>query len=232
MPAHRRLQRHARIHQRQRGAADRGHRGRAVRLGDLRDDADGVGELVRRAAAADGARARRACRGRSRGGRAAHAAGFADREGREVVVQHEGALVVALERVDVLLVLAGAERGDDQRLGLAAGEQGRAVGAGQHADLGHDRADGLGVAAVDAEAGVEDAVAHHVLLEMLEGLGELLRRAGRLLAFADQLGHDLVLGLGDGFMAVFLGGEWHSRRGPRLRRWTSPGCRGLRHRAG
>jgi hypothetical protein len=39
------LQRHARIHQRQRGAADGRHRGRAVGLGDLGDDAQRVGEL-------------------------------------------------------------------------------------------------------------------------------------------------------------------------------------------
>ena len=47
---------------------------------------------------------------------------------------------------------AGAERRDDERLRLAAGEQRRAVRARQHADLGDDRADRLGVAAVDAPA--------------------------------------------------------------------------------
>ena len=52
----------------------------------------------------------------------AHAADFANRVGREVVVQHEVLAVLALERVDDLLVLAGAERDHDQRLGLAAGE--------------------------------------------------------------------------------------------------------------
>ena len=66
----------------------------------------------------------------------AHAAGLADRVGREVVVQQEAFLVGAFQRVDVLLVLAGAERGDHQRLGLAAGEQRRAVGARQDADFG------------------------------------------------------------------------------------------------
>ena len=66
----------------------------------------------------------------------AHAARFAGRIGREVVVQHEMLAVLAFERVDDLLVLAGAERGDDERLGLAAGEQRRAVRARQHADLG------------------------------------------------------------------------------------------------
>jgi hypothetical protein len=43
---HRPVERDARIHQRQRAAADRGHRRGAVALGDLRHDADRVGELV------------------------------------------------------------------------------------------------------------------------------------------------------------------------------------------
>ena len=42
----RRLDRHAGVHQRQRAAADRGHRRRAVRLEDLRDDADRVREVL------------------------------------------------------------------------------------------------------------------------------------------------------------------------------------------
>ena len=65
---HRPLQRHAGVHQRQRAAAHRRHRRRAVALGDLRHDADRVGELLLAAAASGAARARRACRGRSRGG--------------------------------------------------------------------------------------------------------------------------------------------------------------------
>ena len=137
-------------------------------LGDLGDDADRVGELVRRRqhrvdrppgelAVADLAPAGRA-----------HAAGLADRIGREIVVQQEGLLVGALERVDVLLVLAGAERRDRQRLRLAAGEQRRAVGARQDAGLGDDRAHRLDVAAVDARAGVEDVPAHDLRLGVLE----------------------------------------------------------------
>jgi hypothetical protein len=59
------------------------------------------------------------------------AAGLTDRVGREVVVQHEGGLVGPRQAVDILLVLAGAERGNDDGLGLAAGEQRRAVGARQ-----------------------------------------------------------------------------------------------------
>ena len=66
---HRLLERNAGVHQRQRGAADRRHRGRAVRLGDLGDDAERVGEVMVRRQHRTERRARRACRGRSRGGR-------------------------------------------------------------------------------------------------------------------------------------------------------------------
>ena len=119
-------------------------------LGDLRHHADRVGEVLAvgqnrvdgppgKLAVTDLAASRRA-----------HAANFADRIGREVVVQHEGLFVGALQRVHILLVLARAERRDDQGLRLAAGEQRAAVRARQDADLAGDRADRDEVAAVDA----------------------------------------------------------------------------------
>ncbi len=108
----------------------------------------------------------------------AHAARLAGRVGREVVVQHEMLPVLTLERIDDLLVLTGAERGDDEGLGLPAGEQRRTVGARQHSDLGADRPHRLGVAAVDARIAPQDSAAHDLLLQLLEELaGEgLLRR--------------------------------------------------------
>ena len=66
----------------------------------------------------------------------AEAPHLADRERREVVVQHELAVGLALERLDLLLVGLGAERGRDQGLRLAAREERRAVGARQVRDLG------------------------------------------------------------------------------------------------
>ena len=93
--------------------------------------------------------------------------------------------VLALERVDDLLVLAGAERGDHERLGLAAGEERRAMRARQHADLAGDRPHGLGVAPVDARLAVEDAAAHDVLLELLE---QSCRAVRALRLLGEQLG--------------------------------------------
>ena len=152
----RRLERHARIHHRQRGAADRRHRGRAVRLGDLRDHADRVGEVllgpaaaVHRApgqlAVADLAPARRTEEGR-----------LADRVGREVVVQQEMFAVLAFERVDDLLVLPGAQRRHNERLGLAASKQGAEPCRRGSTPTSASRSGGrsLVVAAVDARAGL------------------------------------------------------------------------------
>ena len=89
-------------------------------------------------------------------------------------MQHEVLAVLALERIDDLLVLPGAERGDAQRLRLAAREQRGAVRARQNANLGDDRPHCPGVAAVDAHAGVEDAVADDVRLQVMEDRPGLL----------------------------------------------------------
>ena len=69
-------------------------------------------------------------------------------------MQQEAFLVGAFQGVDELLVVAGAQGGDHQGLGLAAGEQGRAVGARQDADFRDDRADHVEGASVDALTGV------------------------------------------------------------------------------
>ena len=102
-----------------------------------------------------------------------------------------------MQRVDELLVVAGAEGGDDQRLGLAAGEERRAMGARQDAHLGDDRPDGGQVASVDAAAVVEDVPADHVGLELLDD-----RVEGRVgLLVLGEAGEDLRLGGGDRVLA-------------------------------
>ena len=187
-------------------------------LGDLRDDADGVGEVGRRRqhrlqrppgelAVADLAPARRA-----------DAAGLADRERREVVVQEEVRAVGAVQRVDHLLVVAGAERGDDQRLGLAAGEERRAVGAGQHAHLGEDRAHRREVAPVDAPAPLEDVRADDVGLELLDADVEAL--VG-LLLLAQAREDRLLRGL-DRRVPVLLVARSRRRRASARRRPPAP----------
>ena len=181
-------------------------------LGDLRHHADGVGELLLlRQHRMDGAPGELAVADLAPLG-AAHAAGLADRVGREVVVQQEDLLVGPLQRVDPLLVLAGAERGDHQRLGLAAGEQRRAVSARQHADFGDDRTHGLEVAAVDALAGVEDVPAHDLGFDFLEHAADALLGVVRVLRAAREvvLRH-LGLDGSDGVLALHLARNGVSR---------------------
>ena len=176
--ADRALDRHARVHQAQRTAADRRHRRRAVALRDVAGDADRVGELLlrrqhrvqrapRELAVADVATRRRA-----------EAAHFADRIGREVVVQHEVLVRQAVQPVDHLLRIAGAQRGRRDRLRLPAGEQRRSVRARQEVDLRRDRANRLGVAAVDTLAGLQDRGADDLRLQLLHQLqrAEILGR--------------------------------------------------------
>ncbi len=136
--------------------------------------------------------------------RRAHAAGLAHRVGREIVVQHEGRLVGTLQAVDHLLVLAGAERRDDQRLCLAAREERGAVRARQHAHLREDRAHRLQVAAVDAYVGVEDVPADDLRLQLLERRGDVLLVETRLAALGEERRHHLRLHRIDGGVAILL----------------------------
>ncbi len=202
------LERHAGVHQRERRAAHRRHRRRAVGLHDLGHDPQRVGELVvRRQHRMDGPPRELAVTDFAPAG-CADAAGLADREGREIVVQQERFFVGALQGVDELLVLAGAERRHHQRLGLAAREQRRAVRARQHADLGHDRTDGLHVAAVDPGARVENIPTHDLAFELLEDAGDLKLRIFRILrALGEEVAEHAVFGGLDRLVAFHLVGN-------------------------
>ena len=176
-------------------------------LGDLRHDADRIGEFrCGRQHWADRAPGELAVADFAPAGRT-HASRLADGIGWEVVVEQEAFLVGAVERVDVLLVLARPERRDDERLRLAAREQGRAVRTREDPDLRQDRADGLQVAAVDAALVVEDVPAHHLRLGVVErfghfGVGEL-----GLAALRSKGGHDFRLDGVDGGVALLLLGD-------------------------
>ena len=107
---------------------------------------------------------------------AGHTSNFANGERREVVVQHEAALLLAFVALHALRVVGGAERGGDERLGFAAGEERRAVHAGEHAGLDGDLADLVEGAVVGADAVVEYLLAEDLLAEELVVLAELLAR--------------------------------------------------------
>ena len=165
---HRSLDLDAGVHQRQGGATHAGHRGRAVALEDLGDDARRVGEVElvgqhrHQGALGEGAVADVAALG------AAHEAGLADRVRREVVVVDVALLVLDAEAVDALELAGATQRDDAQGLRLAAREEGAAVHARHHADLAGDLADLVGAAAVGAALLHRDAIAHEVSLDLGE----------------------------------------------------------------
>jgi hypothetical protein len=76
----------------------------------------------------------------------------------------------AIEAVDHLLGVLGAQRGGADRLRFTAREQRRTVRARQEADHRLDRADLRGGAAIDALAVLEDRTAHDIRFQLLHGL--------------------------------------------------------------
>ncbi len=198
---HRRLDRHAGIHQRECAAANRSHRGGAVGLGDFRDNAQGVGELFLAGKdLRDGALGQVAVTHFATTG-AAHGLHFADRVGREVVVQHEMLVLIATQRVETLGITCRAERGGDDGLRLAARKQRRAVRARQDAELDADGAHGARIATIETTAFVQHLRAHGVVAKVFESfldaalfareiLGEKTDRV--LLDLLDAIGADML----------------------------------------
>ncbi len=173
-------------------------------LGDLGDDADGVGEFVfRRQHRMDCAPGELAVADLA-ATRCARAPGFADRIVREIVVQQERLFIRSLQRIDELFVFGGTQRDDHQSLGLAASEQCRAVRARQQADFGDDLPDRLDIAAVDTLAGVEDVPAHDLGFKVLEYAGNRLLVVFRLGAFGEEVRHHLFLDCGDCVLPILL----------------------------
>src|SRR3989344_1076771 len=226
------------VHQRQRRAANGGHGAGAVGFGDFGHHAQyiRIGFHVRQYGH-DGTLGQPPVTDLAALG-AADAADFAHRVRGEVVMQHEGVFALAFQRVDDLRVAPGAERGHDQRLGLATREQRRAVRARQHAGANGDGTHGARVAPVDARLARQDFVAHATVFDVAHDLEDFFLRArGRAFGgvFADRhladLGH-AVLACGLLLDAITLGDERTEfslqrvlERGVFLRRLPGPGLR-------
>src|SRR5438045_258738 len=88
--------------------------------------------------------------------RAPHATRLANGEGWKIVVQQKGFFVGSLQGVDKLLVFAGAERGNHQRLRLATREKCRTMRTRQDSGLAYDGTNRLHVATIDAHSGIKD----------------------------------------------------------------------------
>ena len=108
-------------------------------------------------------------------------ADFADRERREVVVQHVRLPRLSFELLDTLLVALGAERRHGHRLGFPTREQARAVSARQRAHFDRDLADLVDGAAVGAHAFVQHHVAHGDTLDVVQELADVALLLGEAL---------------------------------------------------
>jgi hypothetical protein len=169
-----RRDRYAGVHQGQRRATHRSHRRGAVRLERLGDETDRVGELL---GAGDNGLQSPLCQSTvpdvaALG--AAHEAGLADREGREVVVVDVVPVLLQREIVDALAFLRGAERAERHDLRLATREERRAVGTGRDGHLAVDRADLFRAATVRPSLLDRDLLTNEILVDSLGSLLHVL----------------------------------------------------------
>ena len=196
------FQRNASIHHAERRSADGRHRGRAIRLQNVGDDAHRVRPIgfrrqngrdrpLRQCAVSDFAAA---CATQERD--------FAHREWREVVVQHEALLGFAFEGFQPLHVFAGTECRRHQRLRFTAGEDRRPVGARQNSDFNPDIADLVELAPVRTPVLLDHLFAEHLLAQQVKVLAGLL--ASFFVFFRNRC-FELVLELLDERVALVLG---------------------------
>ncbi|OQA29202.1 MAG: hypothetical protein BWY59_00481 [Verrucomicrobia bacterium ADurb.Bin345] len=204
---HRRLDRHARVHQRQRAAAGAGHRAGAVGFKHFRDEAQGVGEfLYARQDRQQRALSERAVADFAPAG-AAHRAHLADAVGREVIVVHIPLLLFGRNGIEDLAFAHAAQGEDGERLRLPAREEAAAVHARQDAHFDGDRANLVRLAPIGAAAFVENQLAQRVFNHLPDVAANIQQPLGEAFDqfafdFADQVGScafpRLLLGIDDG----------------------------------
>ena len=184
---HRSLDRHTGVHERQRRRAHRCHRGGTVRRHHFRDEAQRVGEIfLARHDRNEGSFGEDSVTDLATLGRT-HAAGFTVGPRSHVVMVHVTLLVHRGQRIDHLVHARHGECGHVQDLGLTALEQTRTVSRRQHAHFGRHRTQIARTAAVDANALVDDALAHQLLGETAHRFFDFLVAAGERLALATEL---------------------------------------------
>ena len=129
------------------------------------------------------------------------AAGFADAEGREIVVKHEALGVwAAAVGIDHLGFFGRSEGRDAESLGFATGKERAAVRAGKEPDFAGERTQIVESTAVAAFLAIKNAHAEGFFLEVIERLGDLEFRSGR--EFFENGFFDFLAEGADGFRAV------------------------------
>ena len=81
-------------------------------------------------------------------------------------MHHEAVFILTSQRVDALGIALGTQSGDHQSLGFTAREQGRTVGARQHAVADFDRTHRACVTAVDTWLACQDLAANDVRFDV------------------------------------------------------------------
>ena len=111
------------------------------------------------------------------------------------------------EGVEHLVHAGHGQGGDVHDLGLAALEESRTVSRRQHAHLGRHGAQIARSTTVDADALVDDALAHQLLGEGAHGFLHFLLATGERRALATQLLHRGIAGGVGGGVAIGLAGD-------------------------
>jgi len=101
----------------------------------------------------------------------ANPAGFIDAERREVVVQHKGFAIGALQSIDDLRIAFSSKGGDNQRLCLTSGKKRGPVGAGQYACAHSDWTHCFGVATIDAGLTRQNTATYNFLFQLVDSPG-------------------------------------------------------------
>ena len=107
---------------------DAGHGGGAVRFKNVGDDAEGVGRLFRGGQHGSDGTFRQCAVADFAASGAGHTAGFADGEGRKVVMKHQPLLLLAFIAFQALHVVRSAKSNRDECLCFAAGKTGPSRG--------------------------------------------------------------------------------------------------------
>ena len=102
--------------------------------------------------------------------RCTETANFANRIGREVIVQHEIGVGQTVQAIDHLLAIARAQCGGADCLRFTAGKQRRTVRTRQETDHAFNRADLRGGTAIDTAAIFQDCAANDFRFQLFHDL--------------------------------------------------------------